>query len=286
VVGSQVYYDVGSTQLWRTDGTSAGTGFVKDTAPAAGAGLPLGGMTALNNNLYFVGSDGNGSNGLWRSDGTAAGTGLVTPLPSQSGYFGAVLFAVGSYVYFNGYDSTHGWELWRTDGTAAGTMLLKDINAGAGSSRPFFNQFCNTVVGLNGIAYFYANDGVHGAELWRSDGTTQGTNLVVDVNAGAGDGVQTNYSSAIAAINGQVFFNGYDPTHGAELWSTNGSAASLVLDIAPGTGGSNPHQLVAVGNHAYFVANDGTHGDEVWIADGNATGGWTASLVSDINATQ
>src|SRR5947207_6465075 len=37
-----------------------------------------------------------------------------------------------------------------------------------------------------GISYFRANDGVHGKELWRSDGTVAGTRMVRDLTPGAG----------------------------------------------------------------------------------------------------
>lgn len=55
--------------------------------------------------------------------------------------------------------------------------LVADINttAGTGSSAMTFSE-------LGGIAYFTADDGVNGYELWRSDGTAEGTYLLKDIN--------------------------------------------------------------------------------------------------------
>ena len=56
--------------------------------------------------------------------------------------------------------------------------LLKDINAGAGGSS-FFN-----FTSVNGTLYFRPDDGVHGDELWKTNGTEAGTVLVKDINPG------------------------------------------------------------------------------------------------------
>src|SRR5262245_17615654 len=56
--------------------------------------------------------------------------------------------------------------------------LVKDINPGPASSTPFL--FAN----VNGVLFFAANDGVHGRELWKSDGTAAGTVLVKDIDPG------------------------------------------------------------------------------------------------------
>src|SRR5713226_3938336 len=60
------------------------------------------------------------------------------------------------------------------------TGLAKDINPGAGDSNPF------SLANFNGTLFFGADDGTHGGELWKSDGTPAGTAMVKDINPGAG----------------------------------------------------------------------------------------------------
>jgi ELWxxDGT repeat protein len=62
-------------------------------------------------------------------------------------------------------------------------VLVKDINAGAGGSSPA------NLMAFEGMLYFRANDGSSGIELWKSDGTADGTVLVFDLNAGAAQGL-------------------------------------------------------------------------------------------------
>src|SRR5947209_2098029 len=64
-------------------------------------------------------------------------------------------------------------------GHAAGpAMLVKDVNPGPGSSYP------TEPTNVNGTLFFTADDGTHGAQLWRSNGTTAGTMLVKSIFPG------------------------------------------------------------------------------------------------------
>ncbi len=92
-------------------------------------------------------------------------------------------------VLFYAEDQYYGHELWRTDGTLQGTSLIKDIAPGTRSSRnsypsgsDYMLATINKPVVLNGIMYFEANDGIHGFEVWRSDGTVNGTFMLKDIN--------------------------------------------------------------------------------------------------------
>ena len=101
-------------------------------------------------------------------------------IPSGQGvhYNGIILFV--------GNDGIHGNELWRTDGTSAGTWMVKDIRAGIASSGLTLDISTKSAVFQNGFLFFSANDGIHGNELWKTDGTSSGTILVNDIQPGIG----------------------------------------------------------------------------------------------------
>ena len=101
------------------------------------------------------------------------------------------LFArVGSgKVVFFGSDNAHGNELWSTDGTPAGTTLVRDILPGWQSSVSTTVNWQIALTG-GGVAIFFANDGSHGIEAWRTDGTTAGTYMLADLVPGA-DGLSS-----------------------------------------------------------------------------------------------
>ena len=67
-------------------------------------------------------------------------------------------------------------------------------------------------------------------------------------------------------MNGALFFEANDGTHGYELWETDGTptGTKLVKDIQPGAGSSTPSNLAVVGNTLFFSADDGMHGREPW----------------------
>jgi ELWxxDGT repeat protein len=240
-------------ELWRSDGTAAGTVLVKNIAPDKNNNPQSSNpqyLTVVNGVLYF-----SAAGGLWKSDGTAAGTVLVKNVDA------AYLRNVNGTLFFVGTDTTNGAELWKSDGTSAGTVLVKDINPGSAGSltQEFFVGSGN----VNGRLYFSANDGVHGREPWVSDGTPAGTVLVKDINPGTADSAPGWFTN----VNGLVYFDVLqDPTYGVELWQTDGTPAGTVLvqDIYPGSQGSEPLDLTSLNNKLYFEATDPVHGRELW----------------------
>ena len=62
-------------QLWKSDGTAAGTVMVKAINPSGSSDTT--GLTNVNGTLYFAANDGTDGEELWKSNGTAAGTVMV-----------------------------------------------------------------------------------------------------------------------------------------------------------------------------------------------------------------
>ncbi len=263
-------------ELWKSDGTGAGTVLVKDIRPNGGVLGFLGSspsmLTPVNNILYFVADDGGGQD-LWRSDGTASGTALVKDFaPATGGFTPGYLTNVHGTLFFRTYDN--GWRLWKSDGTAAGTVVVKDFTAVENQSNPNPNPALGS---LNGTVLLQARDAAHGVELWKSDGTTGGTLLLRDISGGT----RGSMPGELVELGGLLYFRAEDGVHGAELWRSDGTVAgtAMVADIFPGARGSNPAGLTVVNGALFFVADDGVNGAELWRSNGTAAG---TTLVKDI----
>jgi ELWxxDGT repeat protein len=263
-------------ELWRTDGTAAGTQLFMDIGEYSKEGNPRN-LTLFNSMIFFVANDGINGDQIWKTDGTTEGTVMVTNLDRADP---TDLIVCNGAIYFSGVSEGFGRELWKTDGTTSGTALVKDIYSGSGSSiipgssssGPFFAVFNNKL-------YFYATDGINGFELWESDGTAAGTNLLLDIYPGS---VSSVGNKKMVVFNGELYFAANSPSNGIELWKSDGTVAGtqLLQDIHL-TASSNPSELTVSGGILYFSADDGINGTELWHTDGTQSG---TVLVKDLEA--
>ena len=250
----------GTLALWRTDGTAAGTRILLPRTGSALETVRLGGAT------WFL-VDTVGAN-LWTTDGTAAGTRPILPEDAPEALVnpysltvldGALYFFAGGYSY-GGDQPRPPQALWRSDGTAAGTRIIKTIDL---HREPFGGQLPPELTEAGGHLFFRAEDAAHGAELWTSDGTPEGTVMVKDVNPGP----DSSLPGGLAAAGGRLYFAATDGEHGVELWQSDGTAEGTVMvqDLFPGPAPSNPEQLTGADGLLYFTADDGVHGREPWV---------------------
>ena len=264
----------GNRELWKSDGTPAGTIKVKDINPA-GSSSP-GQLTHINGTLFFAADDGINGRELWKSDGTQAGTVMVKNIETTpgGGSFLSSLININGTLYFSADINPTATELWKSDGTPAGTVMVKDINPSGSSNLALLTN-------VDGTLFFRADDGMHGFELWKSDGTDAGTVIVKDINP-----FGNSTPSFLTDVNGTLFFKATRSVlEGDELWKSDGTEAGTVLvkNINPGiASGSNPQELINFNDTLYFRADDGTSGIELWKSDGTESG---TVMVKDIAST-
>ena len=257
-------------ELWRSDGTEEGTFMVKDIRNGS-QGSYLSSLTIMGNNLYFQANDGVHGRELWKSDGTEAGTVIVKDIwsGSSSSDAGASITAIGDTIFFQARDGTgNGQELWKSDGTANGTVMVKDIRSGASSGNP--GESTDSFTAIGNTIFFDADDGIHGYELWKSDGTANGTVMVKDIKSGGSS--DHSYPGLMTAVGNKLFFRAV-PTDEHELWVSDGTENGTIMLTDPAPYSSCCTGLKAIGDTLFFSYKDGSeNGTEMWRSDGTAAG--------------
>src|SRR5205085_458040 len=116
-----------------------------------------------------------------------------------------------------------------------------------------------------------SNDGIHGRELWRSDGTEEGTWLVKDINP---DTANANVNDIVTSGN-KIFFSANDGVNGQQLWVSDGTdEGTQMLSISVGFGNNppTPSYITDVNGTAFFVINSYNTRDQLWKTDGTPEG--------------
>jgi len=278
-------------ELWKSDGTEAGTALVRDVCPGI-CSANVRQLIVVGGHVYFSTSE----LGVWRSDGTAAGTfqmvdffswdleeldghllilGRSTPgvsgpafdgLWSTDGTVGGTVLLrelqepsvfqgkAGGLVYISSYSFTEGQELWKTDGTVAGTALVKDIYPGfQGSLGPSPERFPTV-----GSRLFFRALTASGYDLWVTDGSAAGTSRVKDLE----------YPSSFAVLGSELLFIESD-----KLWKTDGTEAGTILLAEKDSSASGVFsEVTTAGAQVYFRGTDPLAGSEVWTSDGTPAG--------------
>jgi ELWxxDGT repeat protein len=282
---------VHGAELWRTDGTTAGTFILADLDPGPDGSGPYGFVT-VGDQIFFT-----AAGAIWRSDGTAAGTTVFRDGP-------ATLYSIDG-----GFASVDGDGIWTSDGASftlvddlarpkgleplgiaafGGGLVFSRLDADntlhdlwrydvADGTAGVIHHFASrgdlpTVAGR--AIYLGADDGVHGVEPWISDGTEAGTRLLRDIAVPTPDylGAFDSDPSRFTAAGSSVYFTAWDGTYGAELWVTDGtdSGTRIVEDFQPGVYGSVPGDLTPFRDALAFTIAFPQGG--LWRTDGTVPG--------------
>ena len=263
-----------SVGVWASDGSVAGTRVI--SGDEARSGLD-GTLFPWNGAVYYFVWDGSERNRLWRSTGTPAATEVVWDGdPSVTANEAGWLVTAGGRLVFATFEDDFA-TLLATDGTPGSERVLASPRLGV-----YVDRGGPGLITVGEVVYFVARDEEHGYELWRTDGTTEGTTLVKDIWPGR-DGHSAPHG--MTSIHGRFVFVADDGVHGRELWTSDGTAAGtrMVADIWPGPGSSWPQSdrgiLEGPADDTYFQAWVPWLGWQLWRSDFSAG---TTSLVREL----
>ncbi len=285
-------------ELWRTDGTPSGSWRVAPNATDWGTPVIVG------NRILFTGIASETGYELFVSDGTAAGTSVLVDIrPGSSSSYASVVARHDGKVLFGAEDAVRGKEYWITDGTPQGTFCLGDLSPGATYYNSNFlgmldGEFIfagwegmlfasdGTIAGTRSLGLTEVNEFLSmnedgsmllkaGRELYRTDGTPEGTYLVKDIETDPWE-LRTSDPAFFAKAGQWTILTATTVTDGKELWTTSGTPESTtrLVDLVPGSGSPQllaPDNPPATGDFV-FLGTSPTGGTGVWRTDGTPAG--------------
>jgi len=258
----------------------------------------------IGNRWVFPGISSSTNIPLWITDGTATGTVGFGSAPSISYPGGKLvdaprrLFVFGTNIIFAAGYGFDGEELFISDCSASGTVYLGNLytipfpGANPGGSPCQFTQLGSWVL-------FTAADRNRGDELWRTDGTVDGTIFVKDVFPG----IPSSEIADMTNIGNRIYFTARTADGGREMWSTDGTTQGTlpVEDLMPGAGSSDPKSLQSFSSNLLYFAHDGAEDHSLraialtnmpltpyqqWLAGFSLPGGFNAQPWEDGDADE
>ena len=266
-------------ELWKTDGSSPGTLQVKDIRSGAPGGFDNNSFKPVwshGSEFFFTAATSDTFDiELWKSDGSDSGTFLLKDIwPGVISGNPKAFYEYNNKLFFQANNGVDGAELWKTDGSSAGTEQVKDILAG--NAGGFDNNDFKPVWIHDSSLFFTAEtNSANDFELWISDGTMVGTQLVKDIQPG----LTSSNPQGFYAFGNNLLFEANDGLNGAELWKTNGTIAGtqMIMDIRPGIDGGFDNELFSpfiewFGSIYFRAETKAANDNEIWKSDGTGAG--------------
>ncbi|MBO9702719.1 MAG: T9SS type A sorting domain-containing protein [Sporocytophaga sp.] len=269
-LGTFIYFTTqqadGKTALWRTNGTGANT-----TKVAAYAQINP--FVVYNNNLYLGIDDGIHGYELWKLN-LSNSLSMVKDIVPGSGngiaYYDIIVSS--NILYFTAFAGPGGINIWKTNGTESGTVLAVDL--------PFTDVYYNGLglKDVNGSIYFARHYKLEqsisdtGVELWISNGTTAGTNLLYTY-----EDEYTSYSiGQFTSLNGKLIFLNTWNNEYVTLWTSDGTIngtveiTALFFDdaISPFFQVKDKLAITSINNNNFqnpFIKTDGTEEGTIYF---------------------
>ncbi len=197
---------------------------------------------------------------LWRTDGTPAGTAKVGSLSSIARPEKASLTAASTHVFLTAYDSNHACAVLCTDGSTDGTRLLLNLQPYKDAAFSLRKSHLPDPLVSGEILYFMADDGAHGLELWRTDGTKEGTRIVSDTTPGPHG---TDVRRLVSVGDGRVLLFCGD----RGLWLADGDPEVTTMLMSAEDVSSIRDYYVSQDRFFFGAERDPATGHELWVLD-------------------
>lgn len=301
-------------ELWVTDGSDVNTKMVKDIAKGLES-ISISEFRTTSKYLFFLAMV-KGVQELWRSDGTAEGTIRLYQNTCSGMSLGSVANDIVLFLMCNSTVSNNSvWKpnLWKTDGTVEGTELLKDIqnplntqsfkfleninkeaiftfgstlwsSSGASEATNSFKDIeSQTYIGesitFKDYIYFITNTPANERIIWKTDGTTLGTQRVFSLNQGK----EFRPKSFLGELNSELYFIAADSNNSDNyIYKTKGVDTSYeIVSIMPKysskfTRGNSVNGKLVFGVDDFLYATDGTKEGTSAISNIYLPNGFTA----------
>ena len=242
-------------ELFRSGGSAATTELLRDLTAGRTSSFAYG-FVPLGDEFFFaLDGEGFGSDQIFRSDGTVSGTGLLDP-DNETLNSNPSLSQVGTIhndLLIRGFFPGVGQALYLYGVSSGQLQLLKVFSTGGANSTGFGFTTLN-----EGVSLFVESTDEFGPELWRTDGTVDGTYLVKDIR-------QVQETSQYYHVNNLTVFDGIayfsaDDGSGEALWRSDGTEEGT-YQLADAGAAYAPHNFFKHRDRIYFVASQGRFGD-------------------------
>lgn len=236
-------------ELWKSDGTEAGTVMLKRFdergSTAEGISITTDQYEARNrslsgNEMYFHGYTGNNGRKIWKTDGTPAGTVLVADKSANA------FTRLNSDVYF-----ISDFKLWKIGGTTGSVELIDVPN--------IFMVSTMRMAAFKNKLYFMGWDETNGVELWSSDGTPSGTKLFKNTSPLTNNVYSLTTFNLTSTDDYLIFSTVHNSTNNTRhtLYRTDGTLAGTV-QISPNDAidaGESSGSMFSKTNETFYCIN-------------------------------